>query len=62
MAAALERWRDETADSSPAKITPDKFDRQTGQSLKVGKAKMKAMDEPPPGADRNAARVNAEGI
>lgn len=62
MAAALELWRDETGDSSPARVTPDKFDRNTGESLRLGKKNADTLNQPPPGAERNATRVNAEGI
>lgn len=62
MAAALEHWRDETGDSSPAKVTPDTFDRNTGESLGLGRKNAAALNQPPPGADRNAAMVNADGI
>ena len=62
MAAALELWRDETGDSSPAKVTSDKFDRNTGESLRLSKKKADALNQPPPGADRNAAMINEEGI
>ncbi|TWT74951.1 Arylsulfatase [Allorhodopirellula solitaria] len=62
LAAALLKWRQETGDSTPDQITGDGFDRETGVSLKLGK-KIRAKNQmPPPGHDRNAERVNAEGV
>ncbi|TWU19665.1 sulfatase family protein [Allorhodopirellula heiligendammensis] len=62
LAAALLKWRDETGDSAPDRITPDGFDRQTGLALKLGKKKRAEANQPPPGHDREATRRNAEGI
>lgn len=62
LAAALQRWRDETGDSTPDQITPDKFDRDTGVGLKLNKKQRAEIDQPPPGHDRDATRVNSEGI
>lgn len=65
LAAALQKWRDETGDSSPTTITPDKFDRDRGvplQRQKKGEKKKDVPDQSPPGYDRDAEHVDAEGI
>lgn len=62
LAAALQRWREETGDSTPDQITPDKFDRDTGVALKLNKKQRAEIDQPPPGHDRDATRINTEGI
>ena len=59
LAAALRYWRDKTADSSPKKISGDYFDNETGQRLPIKRAD---YQQPPPGADRSADRVNDEGL
>jgi N-sulfoglucosamine sulfohydrolase len=56
---ALEFWREETRDSSPAKISRNYFDPETGDRLPI---KRTDYQEPPPGADRNADHVNADGL
>ncbi|TWU01852.1 sulfatase family protein [Neorhodopirellula pilleata] len=62
LTAAMKTWRAETGDSVPDSITPDKFDRDTGESLKLGKKRGSPSDPPPPGHDRDAMHVNREGI
>ncbi len=62
LAAALQKWRDETGDSSPDQVTHDTFDRHTGKPLKLDKQQRAAINQPPPGHDRNAASINSEGI
>ncbi len=62
LAAALQKWRDETGDSTPDQITRDTFDRDTGVALKLNKQQRSEINHPPPGHDRNATHVNAEGI
>lgn len=56
---ALDRWMEETGDSVPAAISPDTFDRQTGDRLpKVKSGEPTAMT---PGEDRNADHINLPG-
>lgn len=62
LATAMKTWRDQTGDSVPETITPDKFDRDTGESLKLGKKRGAEANQPPPGHDRDATHVNREGI
>lgn len=62
LAAALQHWREETGDSTPDQITRDTFDRNTGLPLKLNKKRRGEINQPPPGHDRNATGVNAEGI
>lgn len=62
LAAALQRWRDETGDSTPDQITRDTFDRDTGVALQLNKRQRAEINHPPPGHDRNATDINAEGI
>jgi len=62
LTAAMKTWRDETGDSVPETITPDKFDRDTGKSLKLRKKRSGESDPPPPGHDRDATLINREGI
>jgi N-sulfoglucosamine sulfohydrolase len=59
LSGALEKWMDETGDSVPDAISPDTFDRETGEPLSTRAA---ATFLPPPGASRGAAHINAEGI
>ena len=54
----LDRWVDETGDDVPENISKDAFDRETGESLKVGK---EAFRGTPAGWDRGASKVNAPG-
>ncbi|MCA9083726.1 MAG: sulfatase [Planctomycetaceae bacterium] len=57
--AALNRWAEETHDSVPEKISPDGFDRRTGQRLP--KSAVNSEGAITPGQDRNADHVNAPG-
>lgn len=54
----LDRWVDETGDDVPENISKDAFDRETGESLKVGKDAFRGT---PAGWDRGASKVNAPG-
>jgi hypothetical protein len=56
LAALLAKWQEETADSVPATLSPDSFDRETGKSLKI-----KKTFGTTPGEDRGAATVNRPG-
>jgi arylsulfatase A-like enzyme len=55
----LERWMDETGDSVPEKLSPDTFDRVTGERLP--KEKVDAEGAITPGEDRGADQINAPG-
>lgn len=57
---ALARWMDETGDTVPKVISPDTFDRETGEPLKD--VNRNAAWKAPAGAERRADRVNAEGL
>jgi N-sulfoglucosamine sulfohydrolase len=59
LSAALAKWMDETGDSVPANISPDTFDRETGAALPGRRGESYL---PPPGADRGADRINADGL
>lgn len=54
----LDQWIDETGDDIPENISKDSFDRETGDSLKLGKDAFRGT---PPGWDRGAPRINAPG-
>ncbi len=56
LAALLAQWQEETADSVPAHLSPDTFDRETGKRLK-GKSSYGTT----PGEDRDAPKVNRPG-
>lgn len=59
LSAVLDRWMDETGDSTPLKIRPDTFHRQTGKPLPA-----EQRDETgaiTPGEDRNADAINNPG-
>ncbi len=56
---ALAFWREETADSSPEEISGDYFSNVTGDKLDI---KPQDFQRPPPGADKGADKVNAEGL
>jgi arylsulfatase A-like enzyme len=55
LSALLAKWQEETADSVPATLSPDGFDRETGKKLKD-----KTFGTTP-GEDRDAASVNRPG-
>jgi arylsulfatase A-like enzyme len=68
LAKLLDEWAEATHDSVPADLTPDSFDRESGQSLLTtarGKGKGKGRAATPRGTpagwDRDAAHVNAPG-
>ena len=54
--AILDRWENETADSAPANLTPDRWYRDRGEDL-PGEFKRGTM----PGSDKGAEKVNAKG-
>ena len=60
LATTLEKWMDETGDSVPEEISPDTFDRLTGDPLKG--VKRNDAWKAPPGADRGADRINSPGL
>jgi len=55
----LDNWMEKTGDSIPDEISLDYFSRITGKKLDIKPAD---FQRPPPGADRDADKVNAEGI
>ncbi|MCA9137065.1 MAG: sulfatase [Planctomycetales bacterium] len=57
MVAVLEQWMQETGDSVPDKLSPDTFDRETGERLK----NVDDAGALTPGEDRSADHVNAPG-
>ncbi len=59
LADALAKWSEETADSVPDEVSLDGFDRRTGSKIFEDRDE---YQRPPPGADKNADRVNAEGL
>ena len=56
LAGVLKQWQQETGDTVPEKITPDTFDRTSGDSLKIGTPRGTA-----PGSANNADRINRSG-
>ncbi|MDP1591150.1 MAG: sulfatase-like hydrolase/transferase, partial [Prosthecobacter sp.] len=58
LAALLDQWTAETGDAAPARLTPDGFDRETGESL--GKKNQTPRGDYP-GLPKNAASINAPG-
>lgn len=59
LAEKLETWMNETGDSVPEKISPDTFDRRTGDRLP--KDQIDDAGAITPGEDRDADRINAAG-
>ncbi len=59
LSEVLASWMDKTGDSVPDEVSHDYFSRETGQKLDITPGD---FQRPPPGADRNADRVNAEGF
>ena len=57
LASLLDQWTTETGDATPAKLTPDGFDRETGESL--GRKNLVRGDYS--GLPKNAASINAPG-
>lgn len=60
LSGALARWMTETGDSVPDEITPDMFNRETGEPLPG--IRRDETYRAPPGASRGADRINGEGI
>jgi len=56
---ALDFWKEETADSSPEEVSGDYFSNTTGKKLDIKPAD---FQRPPPGADKGADKVNADGL
>ena len=56
LAAVLNQWQQETGDTIPEKITPDTFDRSSGESLKIGTPRGTA-----PGTTNNADHIDNSG-
>lgn len=56
MRAILQQWRDETADTTPAQLTPDWYARFTGLPLDIERQRGEM-----PGAAKNATSTNAKG-
>ncbi|MDA9717837.1 sulfatase [Planctomycetaceae bacterium] len=52
----LQQWQQETGDTVPEKLTPDTFDRMSGDSLKIGTPRGTA-----PGSANNADHINRSG-
>ncbi len=59
LSAVLGRWMQETGDSVPDEISPDMFNRETGEPLP---GRRNANYRSPAGASRGADRINAEGL
>jgi len=58
LAAILDKWMDETADSVPDNLSKDLFDRETGNRIVKRAADYRGVT---PGEDRGAANVNTPG-
>jgi N-sulfoglucosamine sulfohydrolase len=56
MRQVMARWREQTADTSPANLTPDWYARFKGTPLDFERKRGEM-----PGAEKNAANVNAKG-
>lgn len=56
MRDVMQRWRDETADTSPQHLTPDWYARFTGTPLNIERTRGEM-----PGAAKNATHVNVKG-
>ncbi len=54
----LSQWQAETGDSVPDRLTPDWYDRQTGEALVTQEQKLRGKM---PGEAKDAARVMAKG-
>lgn len=59
LSALLDEWTQATGDSAPADLSPDSFDRETGESLRAkGQPTQRGT---PPGAENDSAHQNAPG-
>jgi len=65
LAKLLDEWTEATHDSAPADLSKDTWDRETGQPLTSGADSWEVFNTgsrgTPPGADRDAAHINAPG-
>lgn len=61
LAKVLDQWIEQTGDTVPEKIRPDMFDRETGDSLGLGKKGGPDAGWTPPGTERDASKINAPG-
>lgn len=52
----LQQWQEQTGDTAPEKLTPDWYDRETGQSLPAKDTRGEM-----PGVAKNAAKINNKG-
>lgn len=59
LAAVLEQWMEATGDSVPERLSPDTFDRETGDRLPSGSIDNRGVLTP--GEDRGADQINASG-
>ncbi|MGB7328897.1 MAG: sulfatase [Rubripirellula sp.] len=58
----LETWQEKTGDDNPEKVTPDMFNRDTGESLGLGKANAAKLRQPYPGKRNHADTINDPGL
>jgi N-sulfoglucosamine sulfohydrolase len=58
LANLIDQWTEQTGDDTPAKLSQDGFDRESGESLKI---KKNAYRGTPAGWNRNASRTNHPG-
>jgi hypothetical protein len=56
MRAVMQKWRDETGDTTPDQLTPDWYARFTGLHLDIERQRGEM-----PGAAKNATSINAKG-
>jgi len=61
LARLLAEWTTATGDTVPAQLTPDLFDRDTGAASAKAKKGRGNSRGTPPGAEREADRINAPG-
>ena len=61
LARLLAEWTAATGDTVPAQLTPDLFDRDTGAAAAKAKKGRGNSRGTPPGAERQADRINAPG-
>ncbi|MHC4216783.1 MAG: heparan N-sulfatase, partial [Planctomycetota bacterium] len=59
MRSILDKWQNTTGDTVPKDLTPDRFDRKTGEK------KFKGLNPPKratiPGSEKNAQKINNPG-